>query len=103
MDYNIEELSTIVEERVPNFTDEQRTIYQTVMDAVLQGTELLVFIDARGGWEKPTCLTLLCTGGGHLVPPPKVLVYGAFQSDLRYPRCWHNSYMIKRIYFMKKK
>ena len=94
MDYNIEELSTIVEERVPNFTDEQRTIYQTVMDAVLQGTELLVFIDARGGWEKPTCLTLLCTG---------VLVYGAFQSDLRYPRCWHNSYMIKRIYFMKKK
>ena len=48
-------------------------------------------------------LTLLCTGGGHSVPPPKVLVSGAFQSDLRDPRCWHNSYMIMRIDFMKKK
>ena len=48
-------------------------------------------------------LTLLCTGGGHLVPPPKVLVSGAFQSDLRDPRCWHKSYMIMRIDFMKKK
>ena len=26
-----------------------------------------------------------------------------FQSDLRDPRCWHNSYMIMRIDFMKKK
>ena len=42
-------------------------------------------------------------GGGHSVPPPKVLVSGAFQSDLRDPRCWHNSYMIMRIGFMKKK
>ena len=42
-------------------------------------------------------------GGGHSVPPPKVLVSGAFQSDLRDPRCWHNSYMIMRIDFMKKK
>ena len=42
-------------------------------------------------------------GGGHLVPLPKVLVSGAFQSDLRDPRCWHNSYMIMRIDFMKKK
>ena len=33
----------------------------------------------------------------------KVLVSGAFQSDLRDPRCWHNSYMIIRIDFMKKK
>ena len=43
-------------------------------------------------------LTLLCTGGG-----TQVLVSGAFQSDLRDPRCWHNSYMIMRIDFMKKK
>ena len=42
-------------------------------------------------------------GGGHSVPPPKVLVSGAFQNDLRDPRCWHNSYMIMRIDFMKKK
>ena len=37
-------------------------------------------------------------GGG-----TQVLVSGAFQSDLRDPRCWHNSYMIMRIDFMKKK
>ena len=28
-------------------------------------------------------LTLLCTGGALSAPPPKVLVSGAFQSDLR--------------------
>ena len=33
----------------------------------------------------------------------EVLVSGAFQSDLRDPKCWHNSYMIMRIDFMKKK
>ena len=32
-----------------------------------------------------------------------VLVSGAFQIDLRNPKCWHNSYMILRISFMKKK
>ena len=31
-----------------------------------------------------------------------VLVSGAFQIDLRNPKCWHNSYMILRISFMKK-
>ena len=33
-----------------------------------------------------------------VTPPPKVLVSGAFQSDLR--ECWHNSYMILRIGFI---
>ena len=33
----------------------------------------------------------------------KVLISGAFQSDLRDPKCWHNSYIILRIIFMKKK
>ena len=43
-------------------------------------------------------------GGGALsAPPPKVLVSGAFQSDLRDPKCWHNSCMIFIISFMKKK
>ena len=36
------------------------------------------------------------------MPPSKVLVSGAFQSDLRDPKCWHNSYKILRIGFMKK-
>ena len=69
MDYNIEELSSIVEEREPNFTDEQRTIFQTVMNAVTQGTELLVFIDARGGCGKTYLLNTIlgavrCLDGG---------------------------------------
>ena len=37
------------------------------------------------------------------MPPPKALVFGAFQSDLRDPKCWHNSCMIFIISFMKKK
>ena len=31
------------------------------------------------------------------------MISGAFQSDLRDPKCWHNSYIIMRIIFMKKK
>ena len=41
-------------------------------------------------WMASKVLTLLCTG--------KVLVSGAFQSDLRDPKCWHNSYIV----FMEK-
>ena len=37
-------------------------------------------------------------GGG-----TKVLVSGAFQSDLRDTKCWHNWYLIFIISFMKKK
>ena len=52
-------------------------------------------------FKKSLFLTILCTGGA-LNPPPKVLVSGSFQSDLRDPGCWHNSYMIMRFDFMKK-
>ena len=31
-----------------------------------------------------------------------VLVSGAFQSDLRYPKFWHNSYIILKINFVQK-
>ena len=41
-------------------------------------------------------------GGGALSAPLKVLVSGTFQSDLRDTKCWHNSYMILRIGFVKK-
>ena len=33
-------------------------------------------------------------GGGHIVPPPRILVPGAFQSDLRGSKFWYNSYLI---------
>ena len=50
-------------------------------------------------------LTLLCTGEGtQFPPPPNVLVSGlAFQSNLRDPKCWHNSYMKLRIIYIEKK
>ena len=49
-------------------------------------------------------LTLLCTGEGtQFPPPPNVLVSGlAFQSNLRDPKCWHNSYMKLRIIYIEK-
>ena len=60
--------------------------------------------DMFGLWD----LLLVCcwfnltlSGGGLWVNPPKVLVSGALQSDLRYPKFWHNSYMILRICFVK--
>ena len=59
MEYNLDELSAIVEEREPNFTDEQRGIFQTIMSAVTQEEELLVFIDARGGCGKTYLLNTL--------------------------------------------
>ena len=51
-------------------------------------------------------LTLLCTGEGTQFPPlpPKVLVSGlAFQSNLRDPKCGHNSYMKLRIIYICRK
>ena len=33
-------------------------------------------------------------GGGWIPPPPKVLVCGASQSDLRGTKFWYNSYFI---------
>ena len=41
-------------------------------------------------------------GGGTQCLPLRFFVSGAFQSDLRDLKCWHNSYMILRINFMKK-
>ena len=45
-------------------------------------------------------LTPLSTGEGGALSG---FVSGAFQSYLSNPNCWHNSYMIFRISFMKKK
>ena len=33
-------------------------------------------------------------GGGHIVPPPRILVLGALHSDLRGSKFWYNSYLI---------
>lgn len=59
MDYNVEDLCAIVEERQPTFTEEQSTIFHTIMSAVTEGTELLAFIDARGGCGKTYLLNTI--------------------------------------------
>ena len=45
-DYDVEELSNKVEATVPMFTEEQRIIYQRVQSALMEGEQLLAFIDA---------------------------------------------------------
>ena len=59
LDYNLEEVSASVEDRVPTFTTEQRCIFNRVMDAVQKGTQLLLFIDARGGCGKTYLLNTI--------------------------------------------
>ena len=59
MDYNLEDLSAVVQEREPNFTDEQRVIFQAVMEAVTDKSQLLIFIDARGGCGKTFLLNTI--------------------------------------------
>ena len=52
LDFNVEDLSKTVDERVPTFTPEQATVFDTVLSSVRQEKPLQVFIDARGGCGK---------------------------------------------------
>ena len=59
MDFQLEALQEIVEERVPNFTPEQQEIFDMVLDAVNNSKELCLFIDARGGCGKTFLLNTI--------------------------------------------
>ena len=59
LDYNVEELVSSVQEKIPMFTEEQSTIFSTVIDAVKNGDSLQVFIDARGGCGKTFLLNTI--------------------------------------------
>ena len=50
LDFIVEDLSAVVEQRAPNFTSEQ--IFTVVMEAVRKSEQVLIFIDARGGCGK---------------------------------------------------
>ena len=52
LDFDVDDLKKMVEERVLTFTPEQSHIYETIMDAVLNDKPMQVFIDARGGCGK---------------------------------------------------
>ena len=55
----MEELVSIVDERVPTFTPEQSTIYDFVMEAVRTNKPIQLFIDARGGCGKTYLLNTI--------------------------------------------
>ena len=52
LDFNSEEMKELARERYGQFTQEQRQIFDTIIDAVKRDTPKLVFIDGRGGCGK---------------------------------------------------
>ena len=68
MDFNIQELTQIVEERIPSFTTEQSTVFNTVLDAVKEEVPLQAFIDARGGCGKTYLLNAILAAVRTLKP-----------------------------------
>ena len=52
MNYNIETLSQELEQLLPNLTSEQRTIYDTIIEAVIQSNWGMYFIYGYGGTGK---------------------------------------------------
>ena len=68
MDFQIEELNTMVAERVPSFTTEQSEVFNTVIDAVKNESPLQAFIDARGGCGKTYLLNAILAATRSLEP-----------------------------------
>ena len=52
LEFDFEDLRRQVAETIPTFTEEQATVYNTVMEAVKNQTSLQVFLSARGGCGK---------------------------------------------------
>ena len=59
LDFDVNIQEDIVKERSSNFTDSQRVVFETVMQAVENGLPLSLFIDARGGTGKTYVLNAL--------------------------------------------
>ena len=59
LNYDIEALQELVQQRVPEFTLEQQVIYDLVLDAVNNEKELCLFIEAPGGCGKTYLLNTL--------------------------------------------
>ena len=68
LDFLTEDLSNTVEQRIPTFTDEQKTVFNTVMEAVRKEEPLQAFIDARGGCGKTYLLNTLLAAVRSLEP-----------------------------------
>ena len=59
MDFDVEELQEIVQEKLLQFTSEQQAIFDVVLEAVNNELELCLFIDARGGCGKTYLLNTI--------------------------------------------
>ena len=52
LDFNPAEMKELARERCEQFTQEQRHVFNTIVEAVKSNTPKLVFIDGRGGCGK---------------------------------------------------
>ena len=52
LDFDVDELKNLVEERVGTFTPEQANIFETILAAINEERPIQIFIDARGGCGK---------------------------------------------------
>ena len=68
LEYNVDDLTAVVEERLPNFTQEQAEIFNVVMDAVRSDSPLLIFVDARGGCGKTFLLNTILSAVRSMEP-----------------------------------
>ena len=59
LDFDVQELESTVQLRLPTFTEEQSSVFQTIVEAVNNGDSLQVFIDARGGCGKTYLLNTI--------------------------------------------
>ena len=59
LQFNVQELAQMVEERLPTFTQEQRQIFDVVMEHVNAGKPFQAFINARGGSGKTYLLNTI--------------------------------------------
>ena len=68
LDYVFEDLERVRDERVPTFTEEQREVYETILNAVRNEESIQVFIDARGGCGKTYLINALLAAVRTLEP-----------------------------------
>ena len=59
LDFDVSQLTTLVNERKDQFTDTQREVFETVVKAVESKDSICVFIDARGGTGKTFILNAI--------------------------------------------
>ena len=59
LDFDLQEMKTLVEDRKTKFTESQREIFLSAISAVGEGNPIHIFIDARGGTGKTYVLNAI--------------------------------------------